>query len=330
VPQAAGTVWPAELGLVVPEYAVATGDLPRICVVTGVPTENMVRMRWLWAPSWTFFLGLLIRYLIADKAAGYLPIHPSVRRKRRQLELSAVLAFVAGLVVMVAGAAGNQPVIALLGAAVVLAGLWTLSVAARPTAPVRRAGPGYLALPKASPAFAAAFRAGRPAGQQPYRQEPLTYKTRKAFVVPAVILALLLVPLGIYGAVQAHSCSAGTVHPNAGVVDADFAYSRGIVAGINAQTGGQGLTPAGAQQLVAEHSRLLAQLQSVHLSRADRAAVDAYSQTMTSYDNALTAAEQRQDDVADQALRDANLQLTNGGQTLSAALHSVSADCARS
>ena len=49
----------AKRGLVVPVAALEVGDLPRICVVTGQPTNNMIKMRWHWSPPLDRHLRLL-------------------------------------------------------------------------------------------------------------------------------------------------------------------------------------------------------------------------------------------------------------------------------
>ena len=87
-PPPAAPAWPSELGTVLPESAVAVGDLPRICVVTGQATDDMKKMRWVWAPAWIALfivvsgpLVFVLREILGDKASGYLPVHRSVTRK---------------------------------------------------------------------------------------------------------------------------------------------------------------------------------------------------------------------------------------------------------
>jgi hypothetical protein len=329
-------VWPAKLGLVVPEYAVQTGDLPRICVISGRPTETMYKMRWLWAPSWTWifvFLGLfpalIVRYLAGDKVAGYLPVHPTVRRKCRWFTSLGALALLVGFFTAIGGLADSQAVAALLGVALLVGGgvavfIWGQKL------PVRRAAPGFVALPKASPEFAAAFKVGRPARQVPYSTEPLKFRTSTVVKVLGAVCAVLIGIGLVLGIHQGVTCGQSAVHPNIGTVNTDFAQSRARVAAITAQTQGQGLTMATAQALAAEHEQLLAQLQTVHLSAPDTAAIDDYGASLQSYDSKLLAAMQPtiSDTEANAELSAANSQLDSDSANLNAALHVVPARCA--
>ncbi|MDX6256837.1 MAG: hypothetical protein QOJ11_3171 [Frankiales bacterium] len=288
--------WPAKLGLVVPEIAVQTGDLPRICVVSGRPTDNFVKMRWSWAPAWTYvflFAGvlpvILLRYVLGTRSAGYLPIHRDVRRKRRRQGVLAVLGFLGGLGAFIAAAALSSALPALLGVALIVGGIWTACLPGR-ALPVRPAGPGFLAFPKASPAFAAAFRAGRPASQVPYSASPVKYRTGKVWLVLAGICVLIMVPAAIFGAVQDHNCRKASAHVDAAVVYSLLNASDDAVAAQATADGNQGMTEVEARRQLAADQRLIATLSSTGLNSRDRVVADQYEAALSSYDSALDAA----------------------------------------
>jgi hypothetical protein len=183
--------WPADIGLVVPQFAVEIGDLPRICVISGVPTDNMVRQRWSWAPGWTLLLGAILRYTLSDRVGGFLPIAPAVRRRHATMVVGCVVGFMAGFIALLAGLAGNQPVAAVVGLVLFL-GCPVLLGRKGSLVKVKRAAPGYLAIKNASPEFARAFQAGRPVGVAPHVSRPEPY-TRKAVLVAAVVIGVLMV-----------------------------------------------------------------------------------------------------------------------------------------
>ena len=180
--------WPADIGLVVPQNAVETGDLPRVCVVSGVPTDNMARQRWMWAPSWTYFFGLLVRYVVADRVTGYLPIARSVLRRHVALVLVCIAGFACGFVALVAGLMSTRPVVALVGLTFFVGSVVVLGIKGT-LVKVKRAAPGYLAITNASPEFARAFKAGRAAGVAPYASKPPRFE-RPLVIVLAVGLGL--------------------------------------------------------------------------------------------------------------------------------------------
>ncbi len=288
--------WPAKLGLVVPQIAVETGDLPRICVVSGQPTENMVKMRWSWAPSWTYlflFLGvlpvLLVRHLAGTRAAGFLPIHPDVQRKRRLQGVAALLGLAGALVLLIGAAAMSSGVLAFLALALLVAGIACMVQPGR-SLPVRPAGQGYLAFPKASPAFAAAFRAGRPVGQFPYSATPSAFRTGKAVLVLAVIAGMIVVPAGIYGFVHENNCRNASTHRNAPTVFAALNVSDRKANARIAGDAGQGMTDAEARQQLAEDRERIDQLNVVPLTAQDAAARDGYVTAVAGYDTAMDAA----------------------------------------
>lgn len=205
-PPLAATSWPAGVGAVLPESAVAVGDLPRICVVTGQPTDDMKHMRWVWAPSWIALfivvsgpLVFVLRHMLGDKASGYLPVHRSVTRKFAAYTAGGYLLVFVGVLQLCIAAGVLSGQLALLGVVVSTAGFLLAEVPHR-LLPVRRGAQGYLSLPKASPEFAAAFRGGRPAGQVPYASQHRHDNGRRRMmwivvgtpVVVAVVVAVLV------------------------------------------------------------------------------------------------------------------------------------------
>jgi hypothetical protein len=328
--------WPAKLGLVVPQYAVETGDLPRICVVSGVPTERMKKLRWIWAPSWVaiFIVVGLIPYLIVrefagDKVSGYLPLHPSVSRRFNLQRWGGIVGFLAGFVLLIASAAQSSGLLALLGLAVLIGGV-VLACQPGRVLKVKRAAPGYLAIPKASPAFAAAFRAGRPTGQFPHTATPAKFGTRKVFIVLGVVM-VPLIAIGVFAAIgQSLSCRPASVHPNrAQVSDALTAdnQSLGLLAASN---GGPGWTPAQGQQVLTADATMTATLQALTLKPEDRIAVDGYLGTVSQFDQSLRVY------MASGSAADETAFVQAGGQrdavvgALAGQLNSVPADCANS
>jgi hypothetical protein len=294
--QYAPPAWPAKLGLVVPEIAVQTGDLPRICVISGRPTDNFVKMRWSWAPAWTYIFVLagilpvlVIRYFAGTRSAGFLPIHRDVQRKRRRQGVLAVLGFLGGLAVFIAAAALSSGLTALLGVALIVGGT---SIAFQPSRalPVRPAGPGFIAFPKASPAFAAAFRAGRPANQVPYSAEPITYRTGKVWLVLAGVCVLIMVPAAIIGAVHDQNCRKGAGHTNADLVYSLLNSSDDALAAQAAADGNQGMTDVEARQQIAADQQLIAILSRTSLNQQDGLITDQYAAALAGYDGALQAA----------------------------------------
>lgn len=324
-PMYAPQSWPAELGLVLPEHAVATGDLPRICVVTGQPTDNMVKMRWTWAPAWTYLLGLLIRHILSDRVAGYLPVHPSVHGRHQRGVRGSIVGFVVGLIVMIVGAMVALPV-AMVGLAMIVASMIVL-FQHRQLVQVERAAPGFLALPKASREFSAAFHAGRPAGQLPYSSVPAKFSTRKIYYV----LAALLVPLmglGVFAAVQHdHACRLSTLHPNVALVGAAVDQDAMTVEQISTAANGQGWTVAQAQQVLKADSTMKDTLATVRLSAHDRDAVDAYVDVVDRYDAAL-ATRLDADSAAAKATYDSAAKLLQAStQNLDQQLRAIPLDC---
>jgi hypothetical protein len=49
-------------------------DFPPVCAMTGQPAETWKKFSFASAPWWTFFFGLLVRALVAQRANGYLPL----------------------------------------------------------------------------------------------------------------------------------------------------------------------------------------------------------------------------------------------------------------
>jgi hypothetical protein len=321
--------WPAKLGLVVPQYAVETGDLPRICVVSGLPTDTMVRMRWMWSPAWSYLLGLLIRYLVADKVAGYLPIHPSVRRRHRLTMAAAIAAFPVGLVVMVAGAAA-QAVAVVFGVALWIGAIAMIALRGR-LVPVKRAAPGFLAIPKASPAFAAAFRAGRPAGQVPYSTTPATFRTRTVFIVLGVVLLVPVIFFAVAAGVhQSLTCQASSVHPYRQHVEDALQADNQSLQPLAVQSDGAGWTPQQGQQVLTADATMTTTLQGLTLKAADGLAVDGYLGQVSEFDQSLRVYMASGSAADETAFIQAGTARNGAAAALDGQLASVPADCSGS
>jgi hypothetical protein len=321
--------WPAKLGLVLPQNAVETGDLPHVCVVTGRPTDHFVKRRWVWATKWLlllFFFGVfpvfLFQELVGDKVAGYLPVHTSVRRRYRR---QAGGLFVGGVVLFVAGIAAKQGGLVALAVLMVLSALVPL-VRYGSRIQLRRAAPGFVALPKAHPAFRSAFTQGRQPGEQAHASQPPRYNSGLRVAIYAALSALALGGGVVNGFATAGHCSRGRQHPNVAAVDSAFAESRTNVAQINGAS--NGLTEQSAAQLATEHQRLIGVLQGIRLSGSDRDAVDLYDASLAAYDQQIQTALQMSDlQSADSAVQNANAALDGASQQLSESLQSVPIDC---
>jgi hypothetical protein len=108
---------------------VVTGDLPEVCVITGMPADDLVPVRFTSLPAWTFlllFAGIL-PFLIAawfapQRIEGLLPVQASAlrayHRRRRRSWLSSGGTLVA-LAATVASDAPRGLVIAAIAALVV-------------------------------------------------------------------------------------------------------------------------------------------------------------------------------------------------------------------
>ncbi|BEP14919.1 hypothetical protein acdb102_32300 [Acidothermaceae bacterium B102] len=310
----ASQAWAPKLGLVVPQQAVEVGDLPRICVVSGQPTDRMKKMRWNWAPSWVAIFvvaGLLpfflVRELVGDKVSGYLPLHPSVTRRFRLQIAGGLVGFLASLVLLIVSAAQSSGLLAVLALALTVASVLLVFRPGR-ALPVRRAAPGFVSLPKASPAFVAAFRSGRPAGQLPYTAVPATYRTSKIVIVLAgVLVAFIAVGavISAMGGANDSGCACGaassgdqptvvyrppgdqgcavTAHIDAGAVETAIDARNAAVAGF-------GPVPHRDEDIAAVRAtdaRLTGTVVSYGMNSADHQARGDYLSALTTYDESL-------------------------------------------
>lgn len=67
-------------------------DFPPICAMTGQPAETWKKFSFVSAPWWTYFFGLIVRALVAQRASGYLPLtRASARKLNRATWISAGL-----------------------------------------------------------------------------------------------------------------------------------------------------------------------------------------------------------------------------------------------
>src|SRR5262249_55903584 len=88
----------------------ATGDLPPICVKSGVDTRSFTRIRITSAPGWTWILILLgvlpfliVRYFFTKSAAGRVPVSEEVGRRVRNIQWVLLAVFLAGVALIVVG-----------------------------------------------------------------------------------------------------------------------------------------------------------------------------------------------------------------------------------
>jgi hypothetical protein len=185
--------WPVSMGTVVSQYALETGDLPRVCVLTGVPTENMVWVHWRWAPLRAHggrarqLERRMLRPTRADRVSGYLPI--ALRTQRwQQVKVAAVLTgFGVGLVATVVGAGEGHAVVAAAGVGLMVGAVLVLAVKGR-LVRASRADAGYVALKNAHPDFTLALEAWQPTGWRPRARLRRARKVRKAFLVRVSVL----------------------------------------------------------------------------------------------------------------------------------------------
>jgi len=92
----------------------AAGDLPRICVKSGVETRSFTNIRITSAPGWTWILILfgilpfiIVRYFFAKSAAGRVPVSEEVGRRVRNTQWILLAAFLAGVALIVVGIFGG-------------------------------------------------------------------------------------------------------------------------------------------------------------------------------------------------------------------------------
>lgn len=122
------------------------GRLPRRCLVTGEPTDNLVKRRLYATPAWTWWLlpvGLLpaaiVQAAVSDDVRARIPIAPQVMAaRRRRLGLAGALASAAVALTVLASAL-EVPVlpVAVLG---LLVAAIVLAVAAKAALPGARSG----------------------------------------------------------------------------------------------------------------------------------------------------------------------------------------------
>jgi hypothetical protein len=117
------------------------GRLPRRCLVTGAPTDNLVNRRLYAAPAWAWWFllaGLLpvviVRAVVGDDVRAQLPIAPQIMAARqRKLRVAGALVGVALLVTVLASAL-ELPVL-LVVVVGLLAAAFGLAVAAKAALP---------------------------------------------------------------------------------------------------------------------------------------------------------------------------------------------------
>jgi hypothetical protein len=103
------------------------GGLPAVCVKTGAPADRWVRRKYSTAPQWTqvlLVLGVLVigilpyivvRAIVSVRATGQLPFAGAVATRLRLFSIGGILAFVASVVVFIAGIAANSGAVTVLG-----------------------------------------------------------------------------------------------------------------------------------------------------------------------------------------------------------------------
>jgi hypothetical protein len=90
------------------------GNLPAICVKSGVETRSFTRVRITSAPGWTWILilfgilpFLIVRYLFTKSAAGRVPVSPETGRRVRTIQWVLLAAVLAGIALIVVGLFGG-------------------------------------------------------------------------------------------------------------------------------------------------------------------------------------------------------------------------------
>jgi hypothetical protein len=88
----------------------ASGNLPKICVKTGVDAHASIPIRITSAPGWTWILilfgvlpFLVVRYIFTKSSAGRVPITEATGRRVRRVQLVLLSTFVAGVALIVVG-----------------------------------------------------------------------------------------------------------------------------------------------------------------------------------------------------------------------------------
>ncbi|HXJ62269.1 MAG TPA: hypothetical protein VNN79_00810 [Actinomycetota bacterium] len=91
------------------------GNLPAICVKSGVETQRFTSVRITSAPGWTWILilfgilpFLIVRYLVAKSAAGRVPVTEAVGRRVRTIEWALIAAVLVGIVLILIGFVGGS------------------------------------------------------------------------------------------------------------------------------------------------------------------------------------------------------------------------------
>ena len=148
----------------VSEVAASSGDLPSVCVVTGLPTDRVVGVTFTWAPSWTWVLllfgivpCLIARWFTAREIFCVLPLDATAHTQYRSRRRGIVNGIAAGIALVIVSAATQTPALAWMGFTVIvgagLALLWLMLwfVAVEPASE-----PGHLVVRRAHRRFAAA------------------------------------------------------------------------------------------------------------------------------------------------------------------------------
>jgi hypothetical protein len=106
-----------------------SGNLPKICAKTGVPTDSVARVVVTSAPGWTWILivfgivpFLIVRWIFSRKSVGRVPVTPAAMGRARSIRWVLFGVFVAGVALIVASFAA-ETVVLLLGVVLVMASL---------------------------------------------------------------------------------------------------------------------------------------------------------------------------------------------------------------
>ena len=109
-----------------------SGNLPPICVKSGVETETFMRVGITSAPGWTWILilfgilpFLIVRYLFTKSVAGRVPVTGETERRVRTVQVVLLGLFFAGVALIVIGFVAG-PVSALGGGLLAVASLVVL------------------------------------------------------------------------------------------------------------------------------------------------------------------------------------------------------------
>jgi len=152
------------------ERVVMTKDaqLPYVCIKTNEPADAWLRRKLYWHNSWIYLLILIslwvyviVALIVREKADIQVGLCRERIVRRRWAIAGAWLAFVSGIVMIIAGIANSQPgnsawILSIVGLVVLLAGAIVGATLARVVAPVRITKE-YVWLKGAHPAYLAAL-----------------------------------------------------------------------------------------------------------------------------------------------------------------------------